>query len=226
MCWATSGRNNTWNDPQTNTIFLCCSCIVFALCQPRTVTSTLKTCKRAWRAKWCRLGTLNFSDNTLSSTCPFAHTKIYCLPISSECQICCSITLLLCMPTLSCGLATTPSSKCCKGVPSKNTSCNMPVFCPNVARHLQLLDKETFVERRFSYLEQNTKWLWLLCAKCEAKASPHHHNATWSTATLRARFTGGSRAPWKAVVSRQRWEWINSNLQTKSVRGYGQYAEC
>ena len=32
-----------------------------------------------------------------------------------------SVTLLLCMPTLSCGLATTPSSKCCTGVPSKNT---------------------------------------------------------------------------------------------------------
>ena len=73
------------------------------------------------RANRCRLGTMNFSGNTLSSTCPFAHTKIYCLPISSECQICCSITLLLCMPTLSCGLATTPSSKCCTGVPSKNT---------------------------------------------------------------------------------------------------------
>ena len=121
MCWATGGRNNTWNDPQTNTIFLCCSCIVFALRQPRTVTCTRKTSKRAWRANWCRLGTLNFSGNTLSSTCPFAHTKIYCLPILSEWQICCSVTLLLCMPTLSCGLATTPSSKCCTGVPSKNT---------------------------------------------------------------------------------------------------------
>ena len=100
---------------------VCCSCIVFALRQPRTVTCTRKTSKRAWRAKWCRLGTLNFSGNTLSLTCPFAHTKIYCLPISSKCQICCSTTLLLCMPTLSCGLATTPSSKCCTGVPSKHT---------------------------------------------------------------------------------------------------------
>ena len=121
MCWATGGCNNTWNDPQTNTIFLCCSCIVFVLRQPRTVTCTQKVSKRAWRAKWCRLGTLNFSGNTLSSTRPFVHTKIYCLLISSKCQVCCSITLLLCMPTLSCGLATTPSSKCSKGVPSKNT---------------------------------------------------------------------------------------------------------
>ena len=40
--------------------------------------------------------------------------------------------------------------------PQKTPDCNIPVFCPNVARHLQLLVQETFVERRFSCLGRNT----------------------------------------------------------------------
>ena len=38
----------------------------------------------------------------------------------------------------------------------KTLDCNNTVFCPNVARHLQRLDKETFVEQKFSCLGRNT----------------------------------------------------------------------
>ena len=195
MCWATSGRNSTWNDPQTNTIFLCCSCIVFALRQPRTVTSNEKRASKRGVQNgvalehWISLATHSQQRALLLIPRSIA-SRFWASARFAAALRCCSA----CQP-LAVDLQRRHQASAAKAFPQKTPDCNIPVFCPNVARHLQLLDKETFVERRFSCLGRNTNWQWLVCAKHEAKASPRHHNATRSTATLHAWFTGGSRAP-------------------------------